>query len=156
MEIFLKFFRFAPRREHPPVEIIRNMVNANGEKASEENFHEVMPEGEFAGSESAFELMNRAPLADLLFCGVMKSGVILLSAPACRFDFDEHECFSVAHEQIDFRAAESEVVFDQFISEGEFEEASRQPLSLSPQPDMRRRILFHLQSSSTVVEMPWL
>ena len=131
-------------------------MNTDGEIASEEDLHEVMPEREFAGSEFAFEFMNRAPLADLLFRGVMKPGMILLSAPACRFDFDEHECFSVAHKQIDFRAAESEVVFDQFISEGEFEEASRQPLSLSPQPDMRRRILFHLQSSSTVVEMPWL
>lgn len=131
-------------------------MNTDGEIASEEDLHEVMPEREFAGSEFAFEFMNRAPLADLLFRGVMKPGMILLSAPACRFDFDEHECFSVPHEQINFRTAEFEIMFDQFISECKFEEASCQPLPLSPQPDMRRGFLFHTQSSSTVVEMPWL
>lgn len=142
--------------KHSPVEVIGNMMNADGEITYEKDFHEVMPEGELAGSEFAFEFMNRAPLADLLFRGVMKSGMILFSAPACRFDFDEHECFSVPHKQIDFRAVKFEIVFDQFISEGKFEEASCQPLPFSPQPDMRCGFLLHTQSSSTVVEMPWL
>ena len=84
------------------------------EEASEENFDQIVTEREIGVAIFPYQLVNGAPLAYLLFVGIVEARMIILSPVVCGFDFDKHECRAIPHQQVNFRTVQFEIPFQQF------------------------------------------
>ena len=66
-------------------------------EASEENFDQIVTEREIGVAIFPYQLVDGAPLAYLLFIGIVETRMIILSPVVCGFDFDKHECRTIPH-----------------------------------------------------------
>ena len=81
-------------------------------KASEENFDQIVTERKIGVAIFPYQLVDGAPLAYLLFIGIVETRMIILSPVVCGFDFDKHECRTIPHQQVNFRTVQFEIPFN--------------------------------------------
>lgn len=110
-------------------------------EASEENFDQIVTEREIGVAIFPYQLVDGAPLAYLLFIGIVEARMIILSPVVCGFDFDKHECRTIPHQQVNFRTVQFEIPFQQFKA-APLQKIPCDPLADPSTPDMCR-FFFH-------------
>ncbi len=85
------------------------MADFHRKKPAEEDFHQIVAEGEIRIAVLPFQLMNRAPLTDLLLSGVVPARMGLLSAIPGGFHFHENKTGAIAHQEINLGGMQLEI-----------------------------------------------
>ena len=85
------------------------MADFHRKKPAEEDFHQIVAEGEIGIAVLPFQLMNRAPLTDLLLSGIVPARMGLLSAIPGGFHFHEDKTGAVAHQEINLGGMQLEI-----------------------------------------------
>ena len=122
------------------------MADFHRKKTAEEDFHQIVAEGEIRIAELSFQLMNRAPLTDLLLSGIVPPRMGLLSAAIPGgFHFHKNKAGAVAHQEIDLGGMKLEIP-RQELEATAFQKAAGETFPRPSEPQMLR--LFFLRHSS--------
>ena len=121
------------------------MADFYRKKTAEEDFHKIVAEGEIRIAVLPFQLMDCAPLTDLLLSGIVPARMGLLSAIPGGFHFHEDKTGAVAHQEINLGGMQLEIP-RQKLEAPAFQKAAGETFPRPSEPQMLR--LFFLRHSS--------